>query len=356
MNKLLLKQISFCCAIFWGLTGLSRAELLCPVEIGSGGIKARVVDVTYDEECNLKAKTVHSVDNNANLMQSLKAGQLPAEAVQNAAQVVFDLQSQMRAKYPSCMSFTVGSSGVAAASNANDLRQALAKKGLRDFAFINAEQEADYGFRSSVPNARRPKALLIDIGGGNTKIGYQNKTGDFQSLEIPFGSISLWKKSEESGLPIRYGVAKTMLADILPKFRTDTTGPHAEILKKDHVVWIGGVAWATATYSHPGTIDKSTVNLSRADLVEFLVALEKDTWQQRPMPTGLTDSQLAAWQKDWETVRKIFPRERLIAGVRLMDVMLSEGLKQDKITFPRYGQWLFAYGVDLFKTANACGS
>lgn len=341
-------------AIVLGATVTNHAtgEVLCPTEVGSGGVKARVIDLAYDGQCNMVAKTLFSADENTNIVQSIQQGKFSAEAIQMTAGAVGKLNSQMQSKYPGCMAMAVGSSGVAMATNTNELKDAVAGYGLKDMTFVTPAQEAEYGFKSSVPNRKRGQTVLIDIGGGNTKIGYLDKAGTFKAMDIPFGSSSLAKRAELTGLPLRFGVAKAMMSEVLPKFREDTK-THPEVLNRDAVYWIGGVAWATATYARPDLADKAVVNITRSNLEEFLIALEKDTWKSRSAPSGMDATTLAAWEKDWASVQKIFARERLIAGVTLMKVMLSDGIYRESVTFPRYGQWLFGYSVELFKIASA---
>lgn len=346
-------KVTMALAIVLGTTVVEHAsaEVLCPIEVGSGGVKARVIDLSYDSQCNMVAKTLFSVDENTNIVKSIQQGKFSVDAIKTTASAVGKLNSQMQAKFPGCLAMAVGSSGVALATNTNELKDAVAGFGLKDMTFISPAQEAEYGFRSSVPNRKRGQTVLIDIGGGNTKIGYSNKSGIFKAMDISFGSSSLAQRAESTGLPLRFGVAKAMMSDVLPKFRDDVK-LHPEVLNRESVYWIGGVAWATATYARPDLATKAIVSITRSDLEEFLIALEKDTWKSKQAPPGMDASTLAAWEKDWASVQKIFPRERLIAGVTLMKVMLSDGVYRESVTFPRYGQWLFGYSVELFKIAS----
>jgi hypothetical protein len=327
------------------------AEVICPIEVGSVGVKARAIDLSFDTQCNLSTKTLFSEDENTDIFKTIQQGRLMPEAVQATAKAVGRLAGKMQAKYPACPMLVVGSSGVALASNITDLKQAVAAEGFQDMGFVTPEQEAKYAFRSSVPLKQRGATVLFDIGGSNTKIGYI-KGGEFQSMTVVYGSTSLAKAATDSGLPFRFGVAKTLMDKVLPKFRDDTK-EHPDVLKRTSLSWVGGMAWATATFSHPESADKPTVTISRSDLEEFLIALEKDTWKSRQVPAGMTPATRAAWSKDWADVQKTFTRERLIAGVTLMKVMLSDGLYRESITFPRYGQWVWGYGLEVFKIASA---
>lgn len=327
------------------------AEEFCPVEIGAGGVKARVIDISYDNQCNLIAKTKFSTDDNTNIAQSMHQGMFTPEAINVTAESVRKLSLQMKAKFPECINFAVGSSGVAIGKNTDELKQAVAAIGLKDMSFISPAQEAEYGFKSSIPFSKRTQALLIDVGSGNTKIGYIDRSMTFRAMDVPYGSTSLAKKAEGTGLPTRFGVAKSIMSDVLPKFREGTAN-NPDVLKRASVYWIGGAAWATATYAKPDQADKAVVKISRADLEHFLIALENDTWKNKVAPNGISESAKAAWEKDWENVKKIFTRERLIAGVTLMKVMLSDSVYREEVTFPRYGQWLFGYAVELHKVGS----
>lgn len=344
-------RFKFVNIIFALLAGVAYADEICPIEVGSGGVKARVVDLTYDSQCNLMAKTRLSLDENTNIVQSMQEGKFSQDAIKATADAVAKLGSKMKEQYPSCVVFAVGSSGVAVGKNTDELRQAVAAVGLKDMSFITPAQEAEYGFKSSIPTAKRLQALLIDIGSGNTKIGYLDPAKAFHAMDVPFGSTSLAKKAESTGLPTRFGVAKSVMSDVLPQFR-EGTAKHPEVLKRNNVYWIGGAAWATATYARPDQADKAIVKITRTDLEDFLIALEKDTWKNREAPAGMSESAKLAWEKDWGNVKKIFSRERLIAGVTLMKVMLSDGIYREDVTFPRYGQWLFGYSVEFYKIAS----
>lgn len=330
---------------------IAIADIICPIEVGSIGVKARAIDLSFDSQCNLSTKTLFSEDVNTDIFKTIKDGQLMPEAIMATAKAVKGLAGKMQSQYPSCPTLVVGSSGVALAENTADLRKAILAEGLSDMGFVTPVQEARYAFRSSVPLKKRSATVLFDIGGSNTKIGYMN--GDeFQAMDMPYGSTSLAKAATDSGLPFRFGVAKTLLEKIIPKFHEDAKN-HPSVLKRTSVYWIGGAAWATATFSHPDSADKPIVTISRSDIDDFLVALEKDTWKSRQAPSKMTEAAQAAWNKDWASVQKIFTRERLIAGVTLMKVMLSDGMYRDSVTFPRYGQWVWGYGLEVFKIASS---
>jgi hypothetical protein len=326
------------------------AETYCPVEVGSKGIKGRIFELEVGKECMLMPREIYSRNENLDLVDSITNGQFTDAAIDSAAVAVARFINAMQSQAPSCKPFVVGSSGVAKAKNLDALADAVAEKTkLPKMGFIDAKQEAEYGYYSSVSGRERTKSLVIDIGSGNTKFGYIDGKRQFVGAELAYGSVTLNKLVGISDLPPRFSLARVAMNEVLPAFRT-VVKEHPEILNRSNTIWIGGAAWATAMYSHPEAADKPSVTVTRSDIEEFLIALEKDNWKDRKPPKPLTVAQAKAWEKQWADVTSVFKNTgQLLSGVFLMKVILSDGIPRQSVHFPLNGQWISGYTAALYK-------
>lgn len=73
---------------------------------------------------------------------------------------------------------------------------------------LSAEEEAMYVYRGVINTMDIPKGLILEIGGGSTKIIYYNRRNLLNYETLPFGAITLTELFNEDGLSADEQVAK----------------------------------------------------------------------------------------------------------------------------------------------------
>ena len=101
-----------------------------------------------------------------------------ASAIDETAAAAATMLADMKTADASCRPLVVGSSALAAATNCNDLANAVAgRTGLEGMDFVTAQQEAELGLVASIPPHEWKDAVLVGIGSVNTKLGYKADSG-----------------------------------------------------------------------------------------------------------------------------------------------------------------------------------
>ncbi len=94
------------------------------------------------------------------------------------------------------------------------------------FRVLSAEEEAVYVYRGVINTMDIPKGLILEIGGGSTKIVYYNRRNILNNVTLPFGAVTL------TGLFSDEGVKPEVQAKKIEDFFTDQ-------LKK--IEWLGEI-------------------------------------------------------------------------------------------------------------------
>lgn len=334
------------------ITTYASVDNYCSIEVGSKGVKARLYRMKEDAEGYLSIDTDYKNDVNTTIIKSMQDGKFSEAAMDETTKAVKDEMGKMLGQSPKCKAFVVGSSGVAKASNKDTLAQKVTAATTVGMEFINAEEEARYAFLASVPIKYRNDSLLIDIGSGNTKLAYRDGE-EIKTLEVPYGSASLAKEMQEKQQAnfATDDYKKKVTALIQPDFRGKAqTQP--KLLNHKRLYWIGGAAWATATYTYPEHSEESVVRIYDKDLRHFAQRLEQNDWLDTHVPKKASDSAKKAHEKDWEKVKSTFTREDLLSALALMDVIVKDGNPKSRINFLRYGQWLYGYTREKYKSST----
>ncbi len=262
-SSIRLTTVVFALAV-WMAPALAQSHYYAAVDLGSKGTKAALYSFVREAE-GPDARVIFSKTVNTTLVSgavNTKTAEGKAEmrftpkGIEEAADAVKQVTDLMRAeaqkrKLTSVEFYVVGSSGVAKAANRDELAAAVKKASGLDMAFVDAHAEANYGVTSSVPRARRPKALMVDIGSGNTKLGCL--VGDsLKSAEIPYGSVSGRNAGKEANATdIKAGIEDVMKTKVGPAYKQESMN-YPCLANRERIYWIGGAAWATATFMHPG--------------------------------------------------------------------------------------------------------
>lgn len=344
--RLTLGAALVCASIFGAQAAQAQSRTYCAVEIGSKGVKGRGFEFGV-KGGDSSVRTGFSRDINTTIIASLKDGLFSSTAIDETAEAVSTLIKEMRAMTPDCKAFAVGSSGVAIAKNKEALVEAVGRRvDVGDLDFVTPEQEAEYGFISSVPKRDWSNTVLVDIGSSNTKIGYVSD-GKFRAADIPFGSVSLSKKAADGGADFSKALAGVLDTQVRTSFR-DASSKAPGMSNRKKVIWIGGAAWSTATFMRPDQALRPFVRLDRADVKRFIGSLNDRTWSNYKPSAKASAKVHVAFDKDAARVLDVFTRDNLLSGVSIFDAFLNDRGVDGPVNFARQGQWVMGYAAAKF--------
>ena len=333
----------------------SQAQNFGAIDLGSRGVKAYLYSFVHEGE-GIDARTVYKNNINTKLVSGAQGGKLTTAGISEATQAVVKLLAEMKAdaakrNLPKVEYYIIGSSGVAQFPNHDELKQMVDHETGLSMTFVDASQEGYYGLLSAIPKVRRPASVSVDIGSGNTKIACL-KNDKTETSEIPFGSVTL--RNAVLGKTAKDTEYTSALNTILAQqVRPKVTGCSAE---RARIYWIGGAAWATATFTHPERALWGYVPLTRKDIDGFLKKLQDKTWNQGEprfaFAPDVTPAQRSAATKagtaDRQKVMNVFSREDLLAGVSLMKTILEKHSTPATLYFVRNGNYVYGYALEQF--------
>jgi hypothetical protein len=249
--------------------------------------------------------------------------------------------------------FTVASSAVAKGSNNKDLLAAVKRESGYEPVLIDARTENLDGLISAVPEPRRDESLLIDTGSGNTTAGCL-VDGDYKNAEIPYGSVSLRNTSIDSS-DYEAALKGVLDAMVKPGYRKETLNKPC-LANRGRIYWIGGAAWAAATFIHPERSTNAYVELTKKELDEFLSKLKDGSWNAnqprinfaKDTPDSVRRAVTTAALKDWKSVQNVFVREDVYAGVSLFRSLLDVSNPNARVLFVRNGNFLYGYALSRY--------
>ncbi len=335
-----------------------RAEMHGGIEIGGKGVKATVVDMTKGP-AGPEVKVLLSDSRSTAVTAGLATkGRFDDTALKATADAVAQFAGILRRdhKLPAARIHVVGSSGLFSALEGKPEAIKLNRQLLADtirtacelqMDFIDEEMESRLSIAGIIPPDRAGDAILLDVGGGNTKGGCRVGK-DYVTFSVPFGSVTFADaaaKQKGDTLAQRLAAAREML--LLPALRKDLEGK-PELRKREVVYLSGGAAWALATLVHPAE-QGAFVTLTAAD-VRTLHSMIANARTDFPMPdlSTIKDEKLRLLaEKELAKVKESYRAEQLRAGAEVL-LGLSEEFRLEKakqVIFVRHAQigWLLAY-------------
>lgn len=328
---------------------VSKQASYCAVEIGSRGVKGRLFNFAtrvVDKELP-PFEISYSRDINTNILTSMEGDKFSRRGIDEAVGAVEQMLTEMRTKQPGCRAVVVGSSGIGKTPNRADLVNAVATRTqVMDMEYITADQEARFGFMGTVPSADWDNALFLDIGGGNSKISFL-KGKQFVTYDIPFGSVSLTKRAAAGGADFWLATNAVLDAEVRPEFRR-IASESPKMLNHKMLFFIGGTAWATATFVNPDRVKRRFVSMSSTELADFRRALQEKTWTEAKPSLFTTSSTKKVFAEESKKVQDIFSRDNLIAGHAVLKMILDDRSRDSPVIFARHGNWIFGYVQEKF--------
>ena len=172
--------------------------------------------------------------------------------------------------------FIVASSGVGLAKNTALLVKLVKELTNENMEVISSQLESKLSFKGCIPPKFYDKALLIDIGGGNTKGGYVDVINDentvFFPVNLDLGTISLTEKIKKkinsekitdfTNESILYSTSlKTEVFEMLNK--------RAKTFHKSNIYTSGGAVWAFYTLSTLGEAPQNFNMYALDDVLKY---------------------------------------------------------------------------------------
>lgn len=334
------------------LNTLNAPQTVAGIEIGAKGVKANVVVMTPtgDDDYDIVEKFRRSI--NTTIIAGVKErGEFDQSSIDETAKAVKDIHDQLTGKLqvkPNDI-FVVGSSALWKAKNREKLAEKVKEMTGKELSFITVEQEVLFNIAGAIPSKYRDKSLSLDIGSGNTKIGYMDPSGGWRAVtaEIPLGTVTFTdavNKADQSGDKFGATADRILKEQLLGKLRAESQKKPG-FKNRRPVYLVGGIAWAVSTLTHPGNQD-GYMKLTLADIEGFIKRLEKN-------PDGIFtvnldkigNSEVKEWtQKQINSVKDVFTTENLLAGAKLLKGIYGE-LKLKEAKFSRYGSWLWGFSA-----------
>ena len=247
--------------------------------------------------------------------------------------------------------FIVASSGVGLAKNTDDLVKKIFDLTQKELVVISSQLESKLMFKGCIPPKYYKDALLVDIGGGNTKGGYVDLFNDedfvFFPLNLNLGTITLTEK-----------INKIIQSDQISVFRNESIEFRPELKKevnemfkkrplsfhKKNIYTSGGAVWAFYTLFFEGEAPENFNQYSVNNVLAYNEILQYNF--EKLVELGKTNAEVAR-------VLKTYSQKHLISANNILITSLQsiENVEDKKIYFAKQGQiaWLLSYISDSAK-------
>jgi tetratricopeptide (TPR) repeat protein len=331
------------------------------VEIGSKGVKAIALEILMKNDELYDIKELFRENINTTIISGVKeTGTFSSDSINETAEAVKTLINKIQEKgVPKENIFIIASSAITSVKNKEALSDKIKELTGYNTNFLTTKDEVLYNIAGALPVKYYYNSIVVDIGSGNTKIGYLEKVADninVKSLEIPYGSVSLTEEAKKRG-NLNNGLNEILNKEVIVTLKKEVQKNPAYI-NRNNVFLLGGAVWALTTLQKPEQINESYVKLTAKNIEDFLNNLKKNPDKAlNPDISRLKPEIKQQAQKQIEKVKDVFTVDNLNSGLSLLSA-LSKELKfsSKQIMFPRYGNWLIGFvmlnGYWIEKEAN----
>lgn len=330
------------------LQKLLQPRAYAGIEIGSKGVKATVLVLTPRADDGYDVNEPFRRSINTTIIAGVKAkGAFDPQSIEETAKAVKELQDQILANYQVDKNslHIVGSSAVAKAANRDQLAEKVKELTGHTLGYINKDEEVLYNLVGSIPADKVLKALSVDIGSGNTKIGYWDKTGNngkVVAVEIPLGTVTLTDAVAKAGDDPKalLNAADRVLKDELGPKLQEAMAKTPGYRNRRPVYLVGGIVWAITTLTKPGN-SQDFVKLTPADIDAFMNGIKNDPDAfLNPSLAHVKDAETRKWAEGQVTaVKDVFTPENMLSGAKLLKTVFTD-MKFKEGYFARWGSWL----------------
>ena len=296
--------------------------------------------------------------------------------VKNTAEVVSELRDGAKAKNLGTLQlFVVGSSGLGAVCNTDEIvAKVQAATGLCP-EFISASDEAKYTLGFVLPRDRY-RSLIIDISGGNTLGGYYVNTRgaawpprEWHGFEMKYGSRTL----KDKALALLKSVQADGKANAVPAMDYyqavdvvlhQSVLPELEQIKEENsglenfgqLYMVGGVIWATSTRVKPVQQEEWAIStLSVADFDDVLAKIKDGSFNEyegTEFGPKTSDKTREAAEGELKDVLTRFDPQSLYAGIALARFIILQTTPTAHVYFPTTAAWISGYAREKFREAG----
>nr|MDQ3013237.1 hypothetical protein [Acidobacteriota bacterium] len=354
------------------LAGGKNEKLHAGIEIGSKGVKATASNFTrkgsgYDLKI-LYAETINTT------IMKVKENQFTPEAINETVQAVQKMYTKMQQEHQIAPEriYIVGSSGLRA-DNKQELVSEVKKATGKAMSFLSVELEVQLSIVGTIPQQRpqpdaenravneRHAAMLIDIGSGNTKGGYQQAapaplngvpSDEFVTMGIPFGTVTFTTEAsryrkDEADLRAFALDAVALSPKLLNEQLKQEVTKKPGLVMRERLYMTGGIVWAMATLLHPEN-RRAFVPLTVEDINLFNYQARTDVNSLLNPDLSFINDEVRRQEakKEIESVKAVFTPRNIIAGAEILSAVSTEFKLQDmKVWFARYGSlsWILSY-------------
>jgi hypothetical protein len=327
------------------------------IEVGSKGVKAYAFD--YE-----RAQTPGCQEDGDRYLGCLNLQQVPPvnvspikeTALQDTVAAVATQEQELMQRYAVAPDrlFVVLSSGLSTIPHRDNLIASIAERinPKNPIDLISADNEAQYalnGVLQMIParyrSDRRRTAVLMDIGSGNTKGSYIEKTGKserFVSLSVPWGTTTVTKEIDEHRGDVSFtAAAETWRKNVLLPILHDEFERKPGAVNRQRVYLLGGLPWALVTLTQPQDKHKfPPINIEQIDRL-YRDATADDA------EARLCQNSKTIEGSDIDRVCNAFSVNNLVAGLQILKALVQE-MKLDKrnklIFFFRDSQFAWPLG------------
>ncbi|AEI47579.1 hypothetical protein [Runella slithyformis] len=373
INKWLIQTVTFLTIALGAMAQTPKyVGYRCGFDIGSQGVKLSVVGF-YFQNSKLRYKLVYDRQETVGLVKGMETngGKLRPADIQEAIAFVQEMMEDAKSAYKlNNQDFIIyASSGVNIAPNIGDL-DALAQKNLGMRVNINmpAKTEATYGARAGLAREDFDSAILVDVGGGNTKGGILQKyigadgreRYTFKSYNIEFGARRLSERVQKrtASFDAYARGLKSMVEDsIAPLIRSSLNdNPEIRSATRSIIYTTGGVSYQFITWLAPEKVQEEIIEFKYDDLLNFYNMLQTaDGWAEfetRKYDT-VKDAKLKELMvRDLEkATKKVYNRDACLAGISLVLQAAKEIGNPERKTFyfTRDAYWINTAVYDTYK-------
>ncbi|MBL8186749.1 MAG: hypothetical protein JNK38_02005 [Acidobacteria bacterium] len=343
-------------------------ELHGGIEIGSKGVKAIALRITGEGD-DYTVKVLYAEIVNTTPVQT-RNGKFTPEAIHDTANAVQRFRQRMLQdhKVPAANIHIVVSSGLIG-DNPQDLSAEVNKRTGQTPEFLDVDTEVQLTIAGAIPKRyksgqswydNRGVSVLIDIGSGNTKGGYQQlrqvavgSAGyDFVTWGIPKGTVTFTNEvNQAAGETADYATftrrAQSLSNDSLRAPLRSEIARKPGLLNRRKVYLSGGIVWAMATLLRPED-RRSYMPLTMDDINNFyLRAVANPETLMEPDLSRITNTALRQEaEREVESVRNTFTPKNLVAGAEILRAVATEmNLGNKRLQFVRFGHlaWILSY-------------
>ncbi len=320
------------------------------IEIGSKGVKMTILNVK-----NAKKAQYHIVDfwteNTAIAKNIAIDGCLDHTDILKTVLVVNRNFEIMLRKHnvPNNKIFIVASSGVGLSTNVEELASLVKTTTGKELEVLSSKLESKLMYRGCIPPSAYMDAMLLDIGGGNTKGGYadvQNENLVFFPLNLDLGTITLTEQINKNitNLEIDNFLDESLKSQI--KLSNDVKDMFAQrelSTSKKNIYMTGGAVWAFYTLYHQSS--SNIFNLFTIGDVKEYGAKVKNNFESLKKLSKINPEALRVLQT--------YSQKHLISANTILVTLLENmgNVDNKKLYFAKNGQiaWLMTYVADSSK-------